>query len=111
MLEKNSEKKHTLRQLRAQDIIDNVMFNQEMNMLRKAAEDYRNELAVLGTYTSAEAYEITELDKLLKFTETTALFDEFSDELFTAFVDHIIVYDRDCIEFRLKCGLTLKEVL
>jgi len=34
------------------------MFNQEMNMLRKAAEDYRNELAVLGTYTSAEAYEI-----------------------------------------------------
>lgn len=111
MLEKNSEKKHTLRQLRAQDIIDNVMFNQEMNMLRKAAEDYRNELAVLGTYTSAEAYEITELDKLLKFTETTALLDEFSDELFTAFVDHIIVYDRDCIEFRLKCGLTLKEVL
>lgn len=111
LLEKNSEKKHTLRQLRAQDIIDNVMFNQEMNMLRKAAEDYRNELAVLGTYTSAEAYEITELDKLLKFTETTALLDEFSDELFTAFVDHIIVYDRDCIEFRLKCGLTLKEVL
>ena len=111
MLEKNSEKKHTLRQLRAQDIIDNVMFNQEMNMLRKAAEDYRNELAVLGTYTSAEAYEITELDKLLKFTETTALLDEFSDELFTAFVDHIIVYDRDCIEFKLKCGLTLKEVL
>ncbi len=111
LLEKNTEKKHTLRQLRAQDIIDNVMFNQEMNMLRKAAEDYRNELAVLGTYTSAEAYEITELDKLLKFTETTALLDEFSDELFTAFVDHIIVYDRDCIEFRLKCGLTLKEVL
>ena len=111
LLEKNSEKKHTLRQLRAQDIIDNVMFNQEMNMLRKAAEDYRNELAVLGTYTSAEAYEITELDKLLKFTETTALLDEFSDELFTAFVDHIIVYDRDYIEFRLKCGLTLKEVL
>lgn len=111
MLEKNSEKKHTLRQLRAQDIIDNVMFNQEMNMLRKAAEDYRNELAVLGTYTSAEAYEITELDKLLKFTETTALLDEFSDELFTAFVDHIIVYNRDCIEFMLKCGLTLKEVL
>ena len=111
MLEKNSEKKHTLRQLRAQDIIDNVMFNQEMNMLRKAAEDYRNELAVLGTYTSAEAYEITELDKLLKFTERTALLDEFSDELFTAFVDHIIVYDRDCIEFKLKCGLTLKEVL
>ena len=111
LLEKNTEKKHTLRQLRAQDIIDNVMFNQEMNMLRKAADEYRNELTVLGTYTSAEAYEITELDKLLKFAETAVTLNEFSDELFTDFVDHIVVYDRDSIEFKLKCGLTLKEVL
>ncbi len=100
-----------MRQLRAQDIIDNVMFNQEMNMLRKIADEYRNELAVLGTYASAEAYEITELDKLLKFAETAAMLNEFCDKLFTDFVDHIVVYDRDCIEFKLKCGLTLKEVL
>ena len=111
LLEENTEKKHTLRQLRAQDIIDNVMFNQEMNLLRKAADGYRNELAILGTYTSAEAYEITELDKLLKFAETAVMLNEFSDELFTDFVDHIVVYDRNSIEFKLKCGLTLKEVL
>ena len=31
--------------------------------------------------------------------------------LFLAFVDHIIAYGREYIEFKLKCGLTLKEVI
>ncbi|MCM1269808.1 MAG: recombinase family protein [Ruminococcus flavefaciens] len=111
LLETNSEKKHTLRQLRAQEIIDSVMYNQELNMLRKAADDYRNELAILNCYTSAEAHEISEMEKLLKFVETTTVIEEFNDELFLAFVDHIIAYGREYIEFKLKCGLTLKEVI
>ena len=36
---------------------------------------------------------------------------EFSDSLFSEFVDSIIVYTRTSIGFRLKCGLTLKEDL
>ena len=67
LIEKNTEKKNTLRQLRAQSIIDNVMYNQELNLLRKASDDYRNELAVLSCYTSAEAHEVKELEKLLSF--------------------------------------------
>lgn len=111
LLETNSEKKHTLRQLRAQEIIDSVMYNQELNMLRKAADDYRNELAILSSYTSAEAHEISEMEKLLKFVETTTVIEEFNDELFLTFVDHTIAYGREYIEFKLKCGLTLKEVI
>ncbi len=111
LLETNSERKHTLRQLRAQEIIDNVMYNQELNLLKKAAEEYRNELAVLSCYTSAEAHEITELEKLLKFTENTPILENFEEELFTAFVDRIIVYGREYLEFKLKCGLTLREVI
>ena len=109
MLEKNTEKKHTLRQLRAQEIIDNVMYNQELNLLRKAADEYRNELAVLSCYTSAEAHEVTELEKLLRFAESAPVIESFDDELFSSFVDHIVVYGREYIEFKLKCGLTLKE--
>lgn len=111
LLETNSEKKHTLRQLRAQEIIDNVMYNQELNMLKKTAEEYRNELAILSCYTSAEAREISEMEKLLRFVETSSMIEEFNEELFLAFVDHIIVYGRDLIEFKLKCGLTLKEMV
>lgn len=51
------------------------------------------------------------MGKLLKFVETTTVIEEFNDELFLTFVDHIIVYSRDYIELKLKCGLTLKEVI
>lgn len=81
------------------------------NLLRKASDDYRNELAVLSCYTSAEAHEVTELEKLLRFAESAPVIENFDDELFQTFVDHIVVYGRDCIEFKLKCGLTLKEAI
>ena len=34
-----------------------------------------------------------------------------NEELFISFVDSIIVYSRDSVGFKLKCGLTLKEAL
>lgn len=111
LLEKNLEKRYRLRQLRGQEIIDNVVFSQEMNLLTKLAEEYRNELSILSCYTSAEALEVNEMEKLLKYTEATAVVEEFSNALFHTFVDHIIVYGRDYVEFRLRCGLTLKEVI
>ena len=111
LLETNTEKRNTLRWLRSQEIIDTVMYNQEMNLLKKQAEDYRNEISRLSQYTTGEAAGIAGLEHLLRFTESTASVQEFSDALFLAFVDHIIVYDRNYVGFKLKCGLTLKEVI
>ncbi len=111
LLETNMEKRNTLRQLRAQEIIDSVMFNREMNLLKKTADDYRNEISILSQYTSGEAIEIAEMEKLLRFVENNAVIEVFSDELFCTFAEHITVYDRNHIAFRLKCGLTLKEVI
>lgn len=110
-LETNTERRNTFRWLRSQEIIDTVMYNQEMNLLKKQAEDYRNEISRLSQYTTGEAAGIAELEHLLRFTESTASVQEFSDALFLAFVDHIIVYDRNYVGFKLKCGLTLKEVI
>lgn len=110
-LETNTERRNTFRWLRSQEIIDTVMYNQEMNLLKKQAEDYRNEISRLSQYTTGEAASIAELEHLLRFTESTASVQEFSDALFLAFVDHIIVYDRNYVGFKLKCGLTLKEVI
>ena len=58
---------------------------------------------------SGEHCGIKETEKLLHFIETTEMLTEFSDEVFTDFVENIYVYTRTCIGFRLKCGLTLKE--
>ena len=59
----------------------------------------------------SEAHEVTELEKLLRFAESAPIIEQFDDELFQTFVDHIVIYGRDCIEFKLKCGLTLKEAI
>lgn len=55
LLETNTEKRNTLRMLRSQEIIDTVMYNREMNLLKKQAEDYRNEISRLSQYTTGEA--------------------------------------------------------
>ena len=54
---------------------------------------------------------LRETEKLLHFIEATEMLDAYDEELFTSFVDSIIVYNRNSIGFKLKCGLTLKEAL
>ena len=111
LLEGITGKKNTLRQLRAQGIIDTVMYNQELNRLNKSADGFKAELQALGQYTSSDAAEIKALESLIRFTENSPYLDEYSDTLFTDFVDHIVVYDRNNIGFKLKCGLLLREVI
>ena len=111
LLEGITGKKNTLRQLRAQEIVDTVMYNQALNRLNKASNAYRSELQALSQYTSSDAAEITALEKLIRFTESSPYLQEYSDDLFLEYVDHIVVYDRNHIGFSLKCGLLLKEVI
>ena len=53
---------------------------------------------------------ITRAKQLLRFTEQhSAMLTEFQETWFSAFAEQIILYDRNHIGFRLKCGLLLKE--
>ncbi len=54
---------------------------------------------------------VNEAQKLLRFAGRTDNLDAFDEEAFTDFVDDILVLSREQIEFRLKCGLNLKERL
>ena len=53
---------------------------------------------------------LRETEKLLHFLEAADMLNAYNEE-FTSFVDSIIVYNRDCVGFKLKCGLTLREAL
>lgn len=105
-LQKISDKKETLRKLRATDIIDSIVFNQEMNRLKNLSEEYRNEIG--GLYNENSDY--TELKNLIQFTNREML-TEFNDEIFEGFVSKIVIINRNMAEFHLKCGLKLKENL
>lgn len=105
-LQKISDKKETLRKLRATDIIDSIVFNQEMNRLENLSEEYRNEIG--GLYNENSDY--TELKNLIQFTDREML-TEFNDEIFEKFISEVVIINRNMAEFHLKCGLKLKENL
>lgn len=105
-LQKMSDKKETLRKLRTQDIIDSIVFNQEMNGLESTSEEYRNEIRNLCSETN----DYTELKKLIQFTNREML-TEFTDEIFEKYVSNIVIVNRNTAEFHLKCGLKIKEAL
>lgn len=108
-LQHNAERKDELRKLRARGIIDSVLYNQEVSRIEKQSDDYRSEIRGLGNAESGSS--LKEAERLLKYVESADMLSEFSDDLFTDFVENIMVYDRSHIGFQLKCGLTLKEEL
>ena len=104
-----SAEKDKLTTLCAQELIDIVFYNQEINRLSKIAAGYKKELRALEEKDSEENYTLREAEKLLKFTESSEMLDEFIPEIFTEFVQHIKVNSRTQISFVLKCGLELME--
>ena len=107
-LQKNMDRKQDLRKLRVSGFLDSVMYTQELRRIEKQNEEYRT---ALKNQEKTAVDGIKETEKLIHFIELLGIQSGFSDELFTEYVDSVIVYSRTCIGFRLKCGLTLKEEL
>ena len=108
-IQKNNDRKCKLKKLRVKSIIDAVMYNQELNRMEKQNEEARRKIQSLGNIESGLM--LWETEKLLHFIEAAKMLDTYDEKLFTSFVDSIIVYSRDSVGFKLKCGLTLREEL
>lgn len=108
-LQRNTERKDTIRQLRAQGIIDSAVYNQEIGIIEKQCDEYRARLTGLRQTDSGEL--LSETETLLRFADSAEMQTEFNEQLFASFVESIIVYTRTSVGFKLKCGLTLKEEL
>ncbi|HOO07870.1 MAG TPA: recombinase family protein [Ruminococcus sp.] len=106
-LQRNSDRKNDLRKLRIKGFLDAAMYNQELRRVEMESEEIRAKMKCIDR--AGENGDIKETKKLLRFAESAEMLTEFSDDLFTEYVDSIIVYTRTCIGFRLRCGLTLKE--
>lgn len=106
-LQRNSDRKNDLRKLRVKGFLDAAMYNQELRRIEMESEEIRTKMRCIDR--AGENGDIKETKKLLRFAESAEMLTEFSDELFTKYVDSIIVYTRTCIGFRLRCELTLKE--
>ena len=108
-LSENARKRQTLTQLRTQGIIDQTLYSRETTALLAASEDIQKEIDRLENSASDVTEVLLKARALLHFAEKSEMLQEFDDERFEEFVDHITVHSRHEITFCLKCGLELKE--
>lgn len=111
LLEQNTEQRETLTRLMAQGYIDQVLYNSETNTLLTQANTYREDIEVINATMSGDSSRFFETERLLHFAERGAMLEEYSEDLFERFVDHIQVYSRHEVGFVMKCGLTFKEMI
>ena len=60
---------------------------------------------------SGDSSRFFEAERLLHFAERGSMLEEYSEDLFERFVNHIQVYSRHEVGFVMKCGLTFKEMI
>lgn len=111
LLEQNTEQRETLTRLMAQGYIDQVLYNSETNALLAQANTYRDDIEVINSTMSDDSSKFFEAERLLHFAERGSILEEYSEDLFERFVDHIQVYSRNKVGFVMKCGLTFKEMI
>ena len=111
LLEQNTEQRETLTRLMAQGYIDQVLYNSETNVLLTQANTYREDIEVINTTMSGDSSRFFEAERLLHFAERGSMLEEYNEDLFERFVDHIQVYSRQGVGFVMKCGLTFKEMI
>ena len=111
LLEQNTEQRETLTRLMAQGYIDQVLYNSETNALLTQANTYREDIEVINATMSGDSSRFFEAERLLHFAERGSMLEEYSEDLFERFVDHIQVYSRQEVGFVMKCGLTFKEMI
>ena len=111
LLEQNTEQRETLTRLMAQGYIDQVLYNSETNTLLTQANTYREDIEVINATMNGDSSRFFEAERLLHFAERGSMLEEYSEDLFERFVDHIQVYSRQEVGFVMKCGLTFKEMI
>ena len=109
LLEQNAEQRETLHKLMAQGYIDQILFTQENNVLLTQANDFRSDIEALNRSVTGDTSKVHETERLIRFCERGEMLQEYNEELFELFVDHIEVYSRQSIGFVLHCGITFKE--
>ena len=105
------EQRKVLMGLQTRGYLEPAVFTRGNNELLQEAGQLQRRKESLISFISNDSRHLSEVSALLQFATKAAMQSGFDSELFSRFVDHIIVYSRMEIGFVLKCGITLKERL
>lgn len=105
------EQRKVLMGLQTRGYLEPAVFTRGNNELLQEAGQLQRRKESLISFISNDSRHLSEASALLQFATKAIMQTGFDGELFSRFVDHIIVYSRKEIGFVLKCGITLKERL
>jgi hypothetical protein len=110
-LEENAEQRKVLITLQTRGYLEPAVYNKGNNELLQEAERIQRQKESLSRFINSDNINLHEVSELLQYATKSEMLDDFDGELFTRFVERILVYSRTEIGFELKCGITLKERL
>lgn len=110
-LEENADQRKVLVNLMTKGYLEPAVYNRSNNELLQEAERLQRQKVSLIRFHCDDARNLSGVSELLQFTTKAATLTRFDGNVFTRFVERVVVYSRTEIGFELKCGITLNERL
>lgn len=108
-LDKNLQKRQQITQLFTKGYLDPAVYAQQNDELLNASARLTAEKDAIIAKISGGSKQKDALEDILHYTSGASMMTEFNEDLFTRFVDRVIVYSRTEIGFDMKCGPVLRE--
>lgn len=109
LLEKNTDRKIQITQFFSKGLLDAAVYAEQEEALAEEERLLTAEKQSLTAGVNENHDQREALEKLLKYTAKGEGITEFSDELFTEHVDHVVIYGGNEIGFAMKCGPVFRE--
>lgn len=110
-IESNLEQSQMLTGLMVKGCLEPALFNKEKNSLASESAKLLAEKEQLTHSVNGNLTKVEEVNRLIKFVAKSKMLSDYEDELFEKYVEQIVVYSREEIGFKLKCGISLRERL
>ena len=110
-LEKNKEQEKVLANLMTSGYLDTALITRIRNEIQTEYDFIQSEKSAIAERIHGSLAHVKEAQQLLRFAEKADELVTFEESIFLDYVNEIRVLSRNEIEFRLKCGLKIKERL
>lgn len=108
-LEQNQQKRQQVTQLFTRGYLDPAIYAQQNDEILNASARLTAEKDAIIAKISGGSKQKEALEDILHYTSGASMMTEFNEDLFTRFVDRVIVYSRTEIGFDMKCGPVFRE--
>ncbi|MCW6662793.1 recombinase family protein [Aerococcaceae bacterium NML190073] len=108
-LEKNLQKRQQVTQLFTRGFLDPAVYAKQNDELLNVSAWLTAEKDAIIAKISGGTNQKEALEDILHYTSGASMLTEFDEDLFTRFVDRVIVYSRTEIGFCMKCGPIFRE--